>query len=103
MIMAIKHSHDCCLDDDDCYYCHCHVDWHGDGHDNVHDDGHADYGGHDGGMVMVYGTGLFKGHDADRDDGRYYGGGERRKYGHIDCQYDGHVDGHCVRCWHLPL
>ena len=43
---------------------------------------------------MVHGPGHFKGHDADRDDSRAYGDGERRNYGHIDGQYDGHVVGH---------
>ena len=44
----------------------------------MHDEGHAADAGHDGGMVMIYGTGAFNGHDADRDDGRDYGDGERR-------------------------
>jgi hypothetical protein len=35
-------------------------------------------------MVMVYGTVSFFGYDVDRDDGRDYGDGERRNYGHIN-------------------
>ena len=46
----------------------------------MHDDSHAGDEGHDGGMVMVYGTVNFKGNDVDHDDGRDYGDGERRNY-----------------------
>ena len=60
----------------------------------MHDDGHADDEGHDGGMVMVYGTGNLKGHYVDRDDSRDEGDGERRNYGITDGHHDGHVDGH---------
>ena len=63
----------------------------------MHDYGRAGEESHDGGMVMVYGTGLFlKSHYADRDDGRDYGDGERRNYGHINGQYYGQADGHCA-------
>ena len=60
----------------------------------MHDDGNADDECHDGGTVMVHGTGHLKGPYVNRDDGRLYGDGERRNYGHTDGQYYGHVDGH---------